>query len=121
MPFIEVFDREPVQETRAVATSLMTDGLCAAFGIKPEIVTVYYFSTPENSYGHAGKYGENAEILRIFAKVHAFPRSAEAKAEAARALTGALCRAYGAQPRDVIVYFFDRDPGDAFHGGVASA
>ncbi|PTW44522.1 hypothetical protein [Rhodovulum kholense] len=121
MPFIEVFDRGASEQTRVLATSSMTDGLCTAFGIKPEIVTVYYFSVPENSYAHAGKYGENAEVFRIFVKVHAFPRPQDAKAAAARALTDGLCAAYGAQPKEVIVYFFDRKPEDAFHAGIASA
>lgn len=121
MPFIEVFDRDATQETRALATADMTDGLCEAFGIKPEIVTVYYFSIPENSYGHAGKYGEDAETFRIFVKVHAFPRAQEAKAAAARSITEGLRRAYGVQPKGVIVYFCDRNPEDAFHAGVASA
>ncbi|MCD1617721.1 4-oxalocrotonate tautomerase family protein [Salipiger manganoxidans] len=120
MPFIEVIDRDAAKEIREVATRDMTDGLCQAFGIKPEIVTCYYFSAPHYSYGHAGKYGEFAENFRIFIKVHAFPRPPEAKAEAARALTDAAVAAYGTDPKQVIVYFFDRDPADAFHGGMAS-
>lgn len=120
MPFIEIIDRDATEEIREVATKGMTDGLCQAFGIKPEIVTCYYFSAPNYSYGHAGKYGENAENFRMFIKVHAFPRAQEAKENAARAITEAAVRAYGASPKDVIVYFFDRAPSDAFHAGVAS-
>ncbi len=120
MPFIEIIDRDATEEIREVATKGMTDGLCQAFGIKPEIVTCYYFSAPNYSYGHAGKYGENAENFRMFIKVHAFPRAQEAKENAARAITETAVRAYGASPKDVIVYFFDRAPSDAFHAGVAS-
>ncbi|WP_172329588.1 hypothetical protein [Mangrovicoccus sp. HB161399] len=119
MPFIEVTDSGPDQEKRAVAASGMTDGLCQAFGIKPEIVTVYYNSAPCYSYAHAGIFGENAEIFRIFIKVHAFPRDAAMKAEAARAITDAAVAAYGAAPKEVIVYFFDTLPSDAFHAGTA--
>ncbi|MEI4472899.1 tautomerase family protein [Frigidibacter sp. MR17.24] len=121
MPFIEVIDRDASQETRALATRSMTDGLCAAFAIKPEIVTCYYFSAPDYSYGHAGKHGADAENFRIFVKVHAFPRPQEAKAAAARSITDGVVAAYGATPKDVIVYFLDRDPSDAFHAGLASA
>lgn len=121
MPFIEIIDRDATQEIREVATKDMTDGLCQAFDIKPEIVTCYYFSTPDYSYGHAGKYGENAENFRVFIKVHAFPRPQNAKETAARAITEAAVRAYGVTAKNVIVYFFDRAPSDAFHAGVASA
>jgi len=121
MPFIEVIDHQPSEETRALATRGMTDGLCEAWGIKPEIVTVYYFSTPDYSFGHAGKHGKYAEKFRIFIKVHAFPRSADLKAAAARTLTDSVTAAYGFDPKSVIVYFLDTDPADAFHGGIASA
>ena len=121
MPFIEVIDHSASQEIRALATRNMTNGLCQAFKIKPEIVTCYYFSASNYSYGHAGKYGEDAEEFRIFVKVHAFPRPQEAKAAGARAITEAVESAYGINPKKIIVYFFDRPPSDAFHGGAASA
>ncbi|MBT9386630.1 tautomerase family protein [Pseudooceanicola sp. CBS1P-1] len=121
MPFIEIIDRDATEEIRELATEGMTEGLCEAFGIAPEIVTCYYFSSPNYSYGHAGKYGDKAEIFRTFIKIHAFPRPQEVKAAAARALTSAVVDAYGVSPKSVVVYFCDRDPGDAFHAGVASA
>lgn len=121
MPFIEVHDFEPSPETRESATKLITDGLCSAFGINPEIVTIYYYSTPHYCYGHAAKHGSNAEKFRIFAKVHAFPREHGLKRQAAENMTRAIATCYGADPGDVIIYFFDRDPADAFHGGKPSA
>lgn len=121
MPFIEVSDHGPGEQIREFASHHMTDGLCQAFAIKPEIVTIYYNSMGHYSYAHAGKYGETAENMRIFIKVHAFPRSAQLKADAARRITGAVVTAYGAAPKDVIVYFFDTAQADAFHGGAASA
>ncbi|KMK64793.1 tautomerase family protein [Puniceibacterium sp. IMCC21224] len=120
MPFIEVTDHGPSEQIREVASRHMTDGLCQAFAIKPEIVTVYYNSMGHYSYAHAGKYGKYAENIRIFIKVHAFPRGAELKADAAQRITDAVVAAYGASPKDVIVYFFDTAPADAFHGGTAS-
>ncbi|PTV95909.1 hypothetical protein C8J27_103239 [Rhodobacter aestuarii] len=121
MPFIEVIDCVSDEEKREVATRSMTEALCGAYEIKPEIVTCYYFCLPDYSYGHAGKHGKNAEKFRVFVKVHAFPRPQVLKQKAATALTEALVAAYGAAPKDVIVYFIDRDPSDAFHGGTASA
>lgn len=121
MPFIEVTDSGPALEIRALATRTMTDGLCQAFSIKPEIVTCYYNSAPDYSYGHAGNHGKDAENFRIFIKVHAFARDTLAKGQAARLITDAVAAAYGAAQGDIIVYFFDRSPEDAFHGGKPSA
>ncbi|MDT1062200.1 hypothetical protein RM190_10045 [Paracoccus sp. CPCC 101403] len=121
MPFIEVTDSGPPHEIRQRATGTMTDGLCRAFAIKPEIVTCYYNSAPDYSYGHAGKHGKNAETFRIFIKIHAFPRDAPAKGEAARLITAAVTEAYGTDAKNVIVYFIDRAPEDAFHAGFPSA
>jgi len=41
------------------------------------------------------------------------------KAQAARTLTDAVVGAYAAEPKDVIIYFFDTVPSDAFHAGIA--
>ena len=65
MPFIEVTDTGPDRRIREIATKTMTDGLCAAFAIKPEIVTCYYISAHDYSYGHAGKHGKSADSFRI--------------------------------------------------------
>lgn len=120
MPFIEVTDSGPAHEIRELATLTMTDGLCQAFSIKPEIVTCYYNSAGDYSYGHAGKHGNVAESFRIFIKVHAFPRDAVAKRRAAELITDAAVRAYGTTPKNVIIYFMDRAPEDAFHAGIPS-
>lgn len=120
MPFIEITDSGPDQQIRAIATRTMTDGLCEAFGIKPEIVTCYYNSASDYSYGHAGKHGKFAEIFRIFIKIHAFPRDAGAKGRAARLITDAAVRAYGSDAKNIVIYFMDRTPEDAFHAGVPS-
>ncbi|MTH79081.1 hypothetical protein [Paracoccus aestuariivivens] len=121
MPFIEITDSGPAQEIREIATRTMTDSLCQSFAIKPEIVTCYYNSAPDYSYGHAGKHGKYADTFRIFIKVHAFERSASAKGQAARLMTQAVAEAYGIEPKNIIIYFMDRAPQDAFHAGIPSA
>ena len=121
MPFIEITDSAPEQGIRAAATRGMTDSLCQAFAIKPEIVTCYYNSSPDYSYGHAGKHGKLAEKFRIFIKVHAFPRDSEAKATAARLMTDAVAAAYETDPTSIVIYFIDRAPQDVFHAGMPSA
>lgn len=120
MPFIEVIDHGTSPETREKASASMTEGLCTAFGIEPEIVTIYYFSTDLYSYAHAGKQGDSAKNFRIFVKVHAFPRPPEMKADAARRITEGVAQAYRAHPKDVVVYFFDTAKHDAFHAGIAA-
>lgn len=120
MPFIEVTDSGPAHEIRELATRTMTDGLCQAFSIKPEIVTCYYNSAPDYSYGHAGKHGKHAETFRIFVKIHAFPRGPSAKGTAARLITDAVVSAYGTPAKNVVIYFMDRAPEDAFHAGTPS-
>ncbi|MGO4852320.1 tautomerase family protein [Phaeovulum sp. W22_SRMD_FR3] len=120
MPFIEVIDPASAQQIREVATERMTHALCRAYGIKPEIVTCYYFSAPNYSYGHAGKHGENAEKFRIFIKVHAFPRAQNLKERAASDITDAVSDAYGVDAKSVVLYFFDTQQSDAFHAGVAA-
>ncbi len=120
MPFIEVYDHTDDQEIKAIATQGMTNSLCSAYEISPKIVTIYYFSANNYYYAHAGKYGTDAENLRIFIKVLAFPRPQELKEKAAAGITKTVAEAYNVEPKDVIVYFFDQSPLDAFHGGTAS-
>jgi len=120
MPFIEVTDSGANAEIRSRSTQTMTKALCDAFKIAPEIVTCYYKSCDNYSYGHAGKFGDNAEKFRIFVKVFAFPRAAEQKNQAALEITKAVTDAYSAAAKDVIIYFLDQQPADAFHAGLPS-
>lgn len=121
MPFIEIIDRDATHEIREVATHNMTQALCDAFEIAPEIVTCYYYSAPHYSYGHAAKYGDSAEKFRIFVKIHAFRRPQKAKNDAALAVTAAVVGSYGVTADQVVIYFMDRHPSDAFHAGLPSA
>ncbi len=118
MPFIEVFDFDATPAQRETANHLLTDALCGAYGISPEIVSAYFFDVGDHGYRHGGKFHEKAAIRRIFIKLHAFSRSHEARCEAAELLTGAAVRAYGVAPKAVVVYFLDRAPDEAAHGGV---
>lgn len=118
MPFIEVFDFNATQKQREAATSKLTEALCKAYGITSDIVSTYFFDVGGKSYGHAGKIGEEAEIKRIFIKLHAFPRSAEHRENAASRMTQAAVEAYNVKPRAVVVYFFNRTPDEASHGGL---
>lgn len=119
MPFIEVFDFDATPQQRETATRTLTDGLCTAYGITSEIVSVYFFDIGVNSYGHAGLFGEDAATRRIFLKVHAFGRSEFCRDRAAQELTRAAMHAYDPpSPKHVVVYFLDRDPSQVAHGGA---
>jgi len=119
MPFIEVFDFNATPAQRKTAARTLTDSLCAAYGISPSIVSTYFFDVGANGYGHAGEYGEAAEMRRIFIKIHAFTREESIRASAAQRLTEAARQAYEV-PSDkyVVIYFLDRDPTHVSHGGV---
>jgi phenylpyruvate tautomerase PptA (4-oxalocrotonate tautomerase family) len=118
MPFLEIFDFEATPEERCEATELMTDSLCEAYDIAPEIVSAYFFDIDETSYAHRRTYGYSAEIKRIFVKVHAFRRPIELRRKAARMLTDALVAAYGVPDKAIAIYFFDRDPDEVSHAGL---
>jgi phenylpyruvate tautomerase PptA (4-oxalocrotonate tautomerase family) len=118
MPFIEIFDFNATPKQRATATRTLTDSLCEAYGIPPSIVSAYFFDVGTNSYGHEGKFGENASNERIFIKIHAFCRKFEHRAKAAELMTKAAIQAYDVPPKHVVIYFLDRDPSQVSHGGV---
>jgi phenylpyruvate tautomerase PptA (4-oxalocrotonate tautomerase family) len=121
MPFLEVFDFGGTPQNRGAATELMTDALCRAYEIDPTIVSAYFIDVSGGNYGHAGKFGDNTTDKRIFIKVHAFRRSDRMRRVAARNLTDALAQAYQAKPKDIAVYFFDRDEDQVSHGGVLAS
>lgn len=118
MPFLEIFDFEATPDTRRNATKLMTQSLCEAYGITPDIISAYFFDIDENSYAHGGIHGYSTDIKRIFVKVHAFRRSVEHRRTAARMLTDAFVAAYGVPEKSVAIYFLDRDPGEVSHAGI---
>ncbi|CAN7453829.1 tautomerase family protein [Pararhizobium sp. LjRoot238] len=117
MPFLEIFDFDATPEVRKTATKLMTKSLCDAYSIAPEIVSAYFFTINEASYSHAGEFGYDAEIKRIFVKVHAFRRSVALRRTAAGSLTDAFVEAYGVPAKSVVIYFFDREPDEVSHAG----
>lgn len=118
MPFLEIFDFEATPDERRKATKLMTESLCEAYGIAPDIISAYFFSIDENSYAHCGIYGYQSDIKRIFVKVHAFRRSVEHRRKAARMLTDAFAASYGVPEKSVAIYFLDRDPDEVSHAGM---
>jgi hypothetical protein len=114
MPFLEILVPDPLWPALHDAAPALTGALVRAWGISPDIVTTYLCRVPGDAYLHAGKL--NPETTRIFVKLHAFRRSAQARADAAAALTETLVAA-GLRPGDVIIYFMDRAPDEVAHAG----
>jgi phenylpyruvate tautomerase PptA (4-oxalocrotonate tautomerase family) len=121
MPFFEVFDFAGTPDRRGKATRLMTKALEEAYGIGPEIISAYFIDVSQNSYGHEGAFPADPDNQRIFVKVHAFRRPDNLRRIAARTLTDAVAEAYEAPPKNVAVYFFDRDPDQVSHAGLLAS
>jgi len=121
MPFLEVFDFDASAKQRRQAAEAMTDSLCSAYGISPDIVSCYFLDVGGGSYAHDREFGEKAGEKRIFIKVHAYRRSLEQRRAAASSLTRAAADAYGAAEKSVVVYFLDREPDEVAHGGALSS
>jgi len=117
MPFIEITGVDQKDELRGRLIARLTDGLAEAFDISREIVTVYFRPIAARDYAHAGELAPPAEI-RNFLKVHAFRRDVAMKRRAAKAMTDAFVVTTGVDPKNVVIYFFDRDPQDVAHGGI---
>lgn len=116
MPFIEIigFDQQ-IDDRRRLARD-MTTAIAHAFGISEDIVTVYFHPIAPIHYAHAGHLAPPGPG-RVFIKVHAFPRPEDLKAKAARDVCQSMVD-IGCSPKDVIIYFFDRERFDVAHAGV---
>jgi phenylpyruvate tautomerase PptA (4-oxalocrotonate tautomerase family) len=116
MPFLEVLAPEAALDQPDELVAGLTAALAGAWGIAPGIITTYLVAVPLARYGHAGRTGAAAGSLRVFVKVHAFRRDAEARQRAAAALAATLVAA-GVPSEAAIVYFLDRAPDEVAHGG----
>ncbi|HWK47636.1 MAG TPA: hypothetical protein VNT30_23135 [Stellaceae bacterium] len=120
MPFVEILAPPVVPAERQAVARMVTDGLCDAFGVEPETVTIYFLDVPTANYAHAGISGEAGAPRRLFVKVHAYRRGVADRARAAAVLTPALAEIYGVSPAALAIYFFDRAKDEVAHGGLLS-
>jgi phenylpyruvate tautomerase PptA (4-oxalocrotonate tautomerase family) len=116
MPFIEILGPELAPVPRRAAARGMTQGLTEAFGIAAEIVTIYFQPVLAGHYVHAGT-PLAGEAMRVFIKVHAFPREVAKKRRAAAAMTQAYAQATGVDAKSIAIYFLERAAEDVAHGG----
>lgn len=117
MPFIEIyhFDLEPERRSRAARGA--TAALAEAFGIAPEIITIYFLTCGPGDYAHAGALPAPPGDRRMFVKVHAFPRPIEKLRTAAALMTAAIAEGCAVDPEHIAIYFYPRPPEEAAHGG----
>lgn len=120
LPFIEIWGFDQNDATRQRLSRDLTDALCRAFDIAPDIVTLYFQTLQPRDYAHAGVHSPEGSA-RTFIKVHAFARPVARKRAAARALCEAAAAALGVPAHDVILYFFDRPAHDVAHGGLLAS
>ncbi|MEC5293114.1 MULTISPECIES: tautomerase family protein [unclassified Aurantimonas] len=121
MPFLEVYDFDENPNCRKAATERMTAALSEAYGIAPDIISIYFISIPTNNYGHCGQLPASIANQRIFVKVNAFRRDDNMRRNAAKLLSNSVEEAYGVPGSSVAVYFFDRDPGQVSHAGLLAS
>ena len=110
MPYLEILAAPIEPAARHALTRRLTDALCDAFAIAPDIVTIYFV-----------EIAPDATPPRPLAKLHAYARDIEARRRAAVALTGPLAAAYDMPPESIALYFLDRAPDEVAHGGRLSA
>ena len=120
MPFIEITGVAHDDEQRRRLSARLTQSLAGAFGISPDIITIYFLPVAAREYAHAGVLAPPGES-RSFVKVHAFRRDVAMKRRAAQAMTEAFVESTQTDPKNVAIYFFDRDPQDVAHGGVLAS
>ena len=117
MPFIEITGVAHEEEQRRRLSARLTESLAGAFGVSRDIVTIYFVPVAPGEYAHAGVLAPPGEI-RSFLKVHAFRRDVALRRRAAQAMTEAFVEVTKADPKNVAIYFFDRDPQEVAHGGI---
>ncbi|MFC0407029.1 tautomerase family protein [Roseomonas elaeocarpi] len=121
MPYVEILAPPVLPETRQAVAEGVTAGICEAFAVGPQTVTLYFLDVAGAHYAHAGRAGEAAGTQRIFVKVHAYRRGVAERRAAAAALTPALARHYGVPEATLAIYFFDRAKDEVAHGGRLSS
>ncbi|MFG1265055.1 hypothetical protein [Xanthobacter aminoxidans] len=118
MPFLEINDFSKDLSVRSRVVAKATAAVCDVYAVSEEIVSVYFIGFDQNSYGHAGKFPADADKMRIFIKLHAYPRGWDLRKELAQRLTTEVSALYGVPASKVAIYFFDRNPNEVSHGGA---
>lgn len=121
MPYVEILAPPLPAGRRQQVASAVTEGICQAFSVGPETVTLYFLEIAPGAYAHAGVLGALPEEQRIFVKVHAYRRGIAERRQAAASLTAPLAVLYGTTPKTLAVYFLDRAMDEVAHAGRLAA
>lgn len=121
MPFVEILAPPLPTESRRQVVRTVTEGICKAFSVGPETVTIYFLDIASGAYAHAGALGTTTGEQRVFVKVHAYRRDIPARREAAAALCAPLATLYGTAAKALAVYFLDRAKDEVAHAGILSS
>ena len=117
MPFLELTLFEHTRAQRSGLSQGLTNAVVQAWAIGADIVTLYFQVLGDDECAHAGALVP-ARDMRVFIKVHAFPRTLLQKREAARAMTQVVAEVLQLPPKSVAIYFLDRPHQDVSHAGV---
>ncbi len=117
MPFVELLAPPVDDATRQHVATAVTQAVCDAFAVGPEIVTIYVLPVAPSCYAHAGRLAA-AGPQCVFVKVHAYRRTADARRRLAAAMTAPLARLFGIPDAAVVLYFLDRAKDEVAHDGV---
>ena len=119
MPFVELLAPPVDDATRQHVATAVTQAVCDAFALEPEVVTVYFLPIAPSCYAHAGHLGAGPQA--VFVKLHAYRRTAETRRRLAGAVTPPLARLYGVPDAAVVIYFLDRAKDEVAYDGMLSS
>lgn len=121
MPFLEVAIFDQHKSERPVLAQRLTDAVAEAFGIEPDIISIYFTALTDQDYAHAGVHAPGTSDQRILVKLHAFRRDVAKRRAVASAMTNAIASTLGTRPENIAVYFLDRDPDEVAHAGALAS
>jgi len=121
MPYVEILAPRASESNKRTVVDAVTGGIVQAFGVAPSTVTIYFVAVADGDYAHEGRLGAPAAGGRVFAKVHAYRRSADERRAAAQAMTPAIAACFDTAPDNVAVYFMDRELDEVAHAGQLSS
>ena len=121
MPFLLVHSLPISSEQKKVLIKELTEAICIAYEIKPDIVTIYISEFSNENYGHGGFTGLESQEKRVFIEVHAFERPLEKKRSLVKHIAEAVSGVFGISIADVAVYILESDKQNASLGDVLFA
>ena len=118
MPFLLVHSLPIYSEQKKILIKELTEAICFAYEIKPDIVTIYISEFANENYGHGGHTGLEGIEKRVFIQVHAFERSLEKKRSLVKHIAQTVSGVIGISITDVAVYILESEQQNASQGDV---